>query len=214
MDEESIFRRLIDDVVNFDADDIREAASLALKLGIPPEKVVNEALAKGMEIVGDRYEKDEFFLPDLIMAGETMNEATKVLFDGQKTDPNAKANVVLATVKGDIHDIGKNILSNLLNGAGVWTHDLGVDVSNDEIAGAVESLRPKVLGLSSMITTTRDEIKTVIKELHSRGLRQDLKIIIGGESTGRDFAKMAGVDAYSKEATEGVRIIRGWINSS
>ncbi len=211
MDEESILRRLMDDVINFDVDDIKEAAALALQAGIPPERVINEALAKGMEAVDERYRRDEYFLPDLVMAGETMNEATRILFGGANINPGLDASVVLATVKGDIHDIGKNVLSNLLNGAGIAVHDLGVDVSMDEIVETVRKLNPRVIGLSSMITTTSGEIKSIIQELEKRGLRKNVKVIIGGESTGMVFAKMAGADAHAGDAAEGVRIIKGWI---
>ncbi len=173
--------------------------------------MINEALAKGMEVVDERYRKDEYFLPDLVMAGETMNEATRILFGGANINPGLDASVVLATVKGDIHDIGKNVLSNLLNGAGIAVHDLGVDVSMDEIVETVRKLNPRVLGLSSMITTTSGEIKSIIQELEKRGLRKNVKVIIGGESTGMVFAKMARADAHAGDAAEGVRIIRGWI---
>lgn len=211
MDEESILRRLEEDVVNFDADDIREAASLAAEAGIPPERVINEALAKGMEVVDERYRRDEYFLPDLVMAGEAMSEAVKMLFAGAKTSHSNDATVVLATVKGDIHDIGKNVLSNFLNGAGIAVHDLGVDVTRAEILEAVRKLGPQVLGLSSMITTTRREIKGVTEELDKMGIRRDLKVIIGGESTGRVYAKMVGADAHARNAVEGVEIIKKWI---
>ncbi len=211
MDEKSILKRLEEDVINFDVDDIREAAYLAVQAGIPLEKAINEALAKGMEVVDERYRKDEYFLPDLVMAGEAMNEATRILFDGTKTSHESDASVVLATVKGDIHDVGKNVLSNLLNGSGIAVHDLGVDVDRAEIIEALEKLKPRVLGLSSMITTTRGEIKGVLEELERRNLRKNVRVIIGGESTGRLLATMAGADAHARDAIEGVEIIKGWI---
>lgn len=211
MDEGSILRRLKEDVINFDVDDIKEATRLAVAAGIPPARVIFEALAKGMEVVDERYRRDEYFLPDLVMAGETMNEATRILFDGANAVSDSGAQVVLATVKGDIHDIGKNILSNFLVGYGIEVRDLGVDVARGEIVEAVRKLKPKVLGLSSMITTTRGEIEGVIKALEEDGLRKGIKVIIGGESTSGIFAKMAGADAHVRNANDGVRIIRRWI---
>ncbi len=211
MEEESILKRIRDDVINFDMDDIKEAARLAIDAKIPPERVINDAMAEGMKVVGKRYENDEYYLPDLIMAGETMNEGTKVLFSGEKRALGPSAPVMLATVKGDIHDIGKNILSNFLSGAGIGVHDLGVDVSKEEIADSVEQYRPRVLGLSALLSTTKDGIKEVIGELEKRGLREDVKVIIGGLPTDRRFAKKAGGDAYAEDAVEGVRIIKKWI---
>lgn len=211
MEEEGILKRIREDVISFDMDDIKEAVRLALKAGIPPERVINEAMADGMKVVGERYENDEYYLPDLIMAGETMNEGTKVLFSGERRIEGPGAPVVLATVKGDIHDIGKNVLSNFLNGAGIRVHDLGVDVSSEEIVETVRKYRPAVLGLSALLSTTKDEIKEVIKELEKRGLRKDVKIIIGGLPTDRGFARKAGGDAYAEDAVEGVKIIKKWV---
>lgn len=211
MEEEGILKRIKWDVINFDMDDIKEAVGLALGAGIPREKVINEAMAEGMKVVGGRYENDEYYLPDLIMAGETMNEGTKVLFSGSaETDGDAEP-VMLATVAGDIHDIGKNVFSNFLSGAGIGVHDLGVDVSREEIVENVRKFRPKVLGLSALLSTTKGEIKEVIKELEKRGLRKDVKIIIGGLPADTDFAKKAGSDAYAEDAVEGVKIIKDWL---
>lgn len=211
MEEDGILRRIKEDVINFDLDDIRGAVRLALDAGIAKERIINEAMAEGMKVVGERYESDVYYLPDLIMAGETMNEGTKVLFSGKDRIFGPGAPVVLVTVKGDIHDIGKNILSNFLNGTGIGVHDLGVDVSKEEIAETISEYRPVVLGLSAMLSTTRGEIKEVIKELEKRDLREGVKIIIGGLSTDRGFAKKAGGDAYAEDAVEGVKIIRRWI---
>ncbi|MFQ5560673.1 MAG: B12-binding domain-containing protein [Nitrospinota bacterium] len=211
MREEDILRRLKEDVIRFDADDIEVAAGLALEAGIAPEMVVNEALSKGMEVIGRKYEADEFFLPDMIMAAEAMNEATKILFRDLEKSLDEDPDVVIATVKGDIHDIGKNILSNFLAGSGITVYDLGVDTSGEEIVESIKRFRPQVLGLSSMISTTRGEIKRVIKELEEKGLKKDIKIIIGGASVGRVYAKMAGADAYAKDAVMGVGIIKRWL---
>ena len=212
MEEAGILKRIKWDVINFDMDDIKEAVGLALGAGIPREKVINEAMAEGMKVVGERYENDEYYLPDLIMAGETMNEGTKVLFSGSaETDGDAEP-VMLATIEGDIHDIGKNVLSNFLSGAGIKVRDLGVDVSREEIIENIKKFRPKVLGLSALLSTTKDEIKEVIKELEKNGLRRDLKIIVGGLPTDKNFAKKAGSDAYAEDALEGLRIIKDWLS--
>jgi 5-methyltetrahydrofolate--homocysteine methyltransferase len=212
MDEKSIFKRLKEGVINFDHDDIKEAAELAVGAGIEPQRVISEALIPGMDEVDKRYQRDEFFLPDLIMAGEAMNEATKILFRDYERYSEPDGVVVLATVRGDIHDIGKNILANLLIGSGVGVHDMGVDVESEEIIRAVESLNPSVLGLSSMLSTTRDEIKKVIQGIKNMAPTRDIKIIIGGASTSGFFARTLGADNYSKDAVGGVKIIKGWLD--
>jgi methylmalonyl-CoA mutase cobalamin-binding domain/chain len=210
MDSENILKRLKEGVINFDVDEVKEAAMLALEANIAPQSALNQALVKGMEVVGERYERDEYFLPDMIMAAEAMNEATKILFSGVKNNSDTSPLVVLATVKGDIHDIGKNILSNFISGSGISVYDLGVDATKEEIVETVNKLKPQALGLSSMVSTTRGEIKEVIKELERREIRKDLKVIIGGASTGRVFAKIAGADAYAKDAIKGTEIIKRW----
>jgi methanogenic corrinoid protein MtbC1 len=146
------------------------------------------------------------------MAGEAMNEATKILFKNHEMNSYPDGLVVLATVKGDIHDIGKNILANFLIGSGVGVHDLGVDVETPEILRAVERLNPTVLGLSAMLSTTRDEIKKVIHGVKNMAPNRNIKIIIGGASTSGLFARIAGADNYSKDAFQGVKIIKEWID--
>lgn len=212
MEEAGILKRIKDDVINFDMEDIKVAAGLALDAGILKEKVIKEAMAEGMKVVGERYENDEYYLPDLIMAGETMNEGTKVLFSGEDRTLDTATPVMLATIAGDIHDIGKNILSNFLSGAGIGVRNLGVDVSREEIVENVRKYRPKVLGLSALLSTTKEEIREVIKELEKEGLRCDLKIIVGGLPTDNSFAKKAGSDAYAEDALEGVRGIKEWLS--
>jgi methylmalonyl-CoA mutase cobalamin-binding domain/chain len=214
MDESIVLNQLRDGVVNFNHEGIKEVAKLALRTGISPERALNEGLMRGMEEVDRRYQNDEYFLPDLIMAAEAMNEATKILFDREKIKFPPNNRVILATVKGDIHDIGKNLLDNFLNGLGIATHDLGVDVKKEDVVEAVVKLDAEVLALSSMISTSRDEIKDIIDELKKRGLRRDLKIIIGGSSTGKVFAKIAGADAYANDAPQGSLIIKKWIRKN
>jgi 5-methyltetrahydrofolate--homocysteine methyltransferase len=214
MDERIVLKRLSDDVVNFDHEGIKEVAKLARRMGIKPEKALNEGLRRGMAEVDRRYQNDEYFLPDLIMAAEAMNEATKILFEREKNKSPLKNKVILATVKGDIHDIGKNILANFLNGLGIATHDLGVDVGKGEVVEAVAKQDPEVLALSSMLSTSRVEIKEIIGELKKQGLRRGIKIIIGGSSTGKVFGKIAGADAYATDAPQGSVIIKNWIEKT
>ncbi len=214
MDKAALLNRLRTGVINFDHEDIKQAARKAREAGIDSHEALNEGLLQGLMEVESRYQRDEFFLPDLIMAAEAMNEAAKILFQKSGHEPEAHESVVLATVKGDIHDIGKNILANLLNGAGIRVKDLGVDVSPQEIAGAVGEEGVRVLGLSTMLSTTRGEVKTIISDLHRLGLCKGLQIIVGGASMGRVHARLAGADAYAGDAVEGLKIIRNWLNGS
>lgn len=214
MDKAALLNRLKTDVINFDHEDIKLAARKAREAGIDPHEAVNKGLLKGLMEIDRRYQRDEFFLPDLVMAAEAMNEATQILFQNPGNESGVDESVVLATVKGDIHDIGKNILANLLNGAGIAVKDLGVDVSPLEIAEVVEKKSVRVLGLSTMLSTTRGEVKRAISELQRLGLRKGLRIIVGGASMGRVHARLAGADAYAGDAVEGMKIIKNWLNGS
>jgi methanogenic corrinoid protein MtbC1 len=213
MEEKELFLRLKQGVINFDQEDVKEAAKLILKFGIDPKRALEEALVPGLEDIYQKYIDDEYFLPDIVMAGEALNEAAEILFGETKNgDRASKSLVVLATVEGDIHDIGKNILKNLLVGSGLIVLDLGVDVEREKIIETVSEKSPSVLGLSSMVSTSRNEIKEVIKELDRRGLNHGLRILIGGESTSSSFARSSRAD-YGKDAFEGVRIIKEWVKA-
>jgi methylmalonyl-CoA mutase cobalamin-binding domain/chain len=210
MDEMRILKKLKEGVVRFDHDEVIMAANHAVTAGVDPKKALGEAI-KGLEEVDKIYQEEDYFLPDLIMAAEAVNEATKILFRNQVNGPSQNSSVILATLEGDIHDIGKNILATFVSGLGVKVLDLGVDVGKGEIADSVRTINPKVIALSTMLTTSRFKVKEVIKELDKRGLKNGLKIILGGISTSEKFAKSVGADAYAKNALEGSLIIKNWI---
>lgn len=210
--DEELLSRIRSGIINFDHDGVRRAVSQALVKGIKTRTIM-KALEEGMDEVGRRYEEDEYYLPELIMAAEAMNEAYKILF---KDTANRLAGplVALATVEGDIHDIGKNLMSNYLNALSIRTFDLGVDVSAKDITSFVEKERPSVLALSAMLTTTTERIKDVIDELESKGLRKKVKIIIGGASSNKALASRYGADLYGKDAIRGSRIIKNLFEQS
>jgi len=212
MKEEKILKRLQDCIVNLDIDGISKAAQDALDAGIPPVKAVTEGMAKGMDIVGQKYEAKEYFLAELIMAGEVMKEGMKVL------EPHLKAGevktlgkVAVGTVRGDLHDIGKNIVATLLNAAGFNVIDLGVDVTPEQFVEAVRTQKPKIIGMSALLTVTMPEMENVVKELKKAGLRDKVKIIVGGAPLTDDYAKKIGADAYAPNAVAGVNICKKWV---
>jgi len=170
------------------------------------------ALTQGMEEVGKRYESGEYFLSELVLAGETMKDALEVLKPHlTAAEGSQKGPVLLATVKGDNHDIGKNILGSLLVSAGIEVIDLGVNCSAEQIVEAVKIHNVKVLGLSSLLTTTIAEIARVNETLRSEGIRDSVKLIVGGAPLSMEIAKEYGADNYGKDALEGVRIIRAYL---
>ncbi len=209
---EDILVRIRDAIVNLDIDNIGRLCEEAVKAGVPAYEVVMEGMAKGMEVVGEKYERNEYFLAELIMAGETMKEGMKVL------EPHLKAGelkrvgkVVIGTVRGDLHDIGKNIVATLLNAAGFEVIDLGVDVPPEKFVEAVKENSPDIVGMSALLTTTMIEMEGIIKELKKAGLRDKVKIIIGGAPITREFAEKIGADAAARDAVEGVNICKSWM---
>jgi len=194
--EDEILGKLRDAIVNLDIDGVQEACKEAVEAGIPAYKAVTDGMAKGMEIVGEKYETGEYFLAELIMAGETMKEGMKVLEPYLKgSEVRAIGKVVIGTVRGDLHDIGKNVVVTLLNAAGFDVVDLGVDVPPEKFVEAVKNNNPNIVGMSALLTTTMIEMESVVKALKEAGLREKVKIIIGG----------------ARDAVEGVNICKSWV---
>jgi len=213
--EEEILAKLRDAIVNLDIEGVQKACKEAIDARIPAYKAVTHGMAKGMEIVGEKYENGEYFLAELIMAGETMKEGMKVLEPHLKGGEVKKVGkVVIGTVKGDLHDIGKNIVVTLLNAAGFEVVDLGVDVSPEKFVEAVKQNNPDIVGISALLTTTMTEMGNVIKALKEAGLRDRVKIIIGGAPITLEYAEKIGADAAARDAVEGVNICKSWVKDS
>jgi len=209
---EEILGKVRDAIVNLDIDNIGRLCLEAVEAGIPAYDVVMLGMSKGMEIVGEKYEHNEYFLAELIMAGEVMKEGMKVLEPYLRSSEMRKiGKVVIGTVRGDLHDIGKNIVVTLLSAAGFEVIDLGVDVPPEKFVEAVKEHNPDIVGMSALLTTTMIEMENVIKALKEAGLRDGVKIIIGGAPITREFAEKIGADAAARDAVEGVNICKSWV---
>ncbi|MBS7624003.1 MAG: corrinoid protein [Candidatus Bathyarchaeia archaeon] len=214
MSSEEILNKIRDAIVNLDIDNIQRLCMEAIEAGIPAYDVVMNGMAKGMEIVGEKYERNEYFLAELIMAGEVMKEGMKVLEPHLKSGEIRKiGKVVIGTVRGDLHDIGKNIVATLLTAAGFEVVDLGVDVPPEKFVEAVKEHNPDIVGMSALLTTTMIEMENVIKALRDAGLRDKVRIIIGGAPITREFAERIGADAAARDAVEGVNICKSWVSA-
>jgi methylmalonyl-CoA mutase cobalamin-binding domain/chain len=195
-------------LIELDIDEIVTKVKSALDSGMNPQDVLS-ALTAGMDEVGRLYEAQEYYLTELVLAGETMKEAFTVLQPLLKADAKGDKNKVIAlTVKGDNHDIGKNILVSLLMSAGFEIIDLGMDVHEDKVVKAVKESGAKVIAMSSLLTMTVEEISTVDQILKKEGLRDEVKIIVGGAPLNMELAKKLGADDYADDAVEGVRHIK------
>ena len=211
MANEELFSEIKSALVEFDVDLLKGKAQEALDQGVEAEEIIS-VLSEGMDVVGEKYQAGEYFVTSLIIAGETMKEALEVLephLSGQGAPKRGR--IVMATVAGDIHDIGKNIFTTLMGTAGFEVIDLGVDVSAEAIVAAVKEHSPDILGLSALLTTNLEQFPLIVEMLEKEGLRSRVKIVVGGATVTDEFAEGAGVDALAKSAVEGVNICKAWV---
>ena len=206
------FEKLTELVIELEVDDIEAAVKEALEVdGKEPFDILN-ALTKGMDEVGRRYEEKEYYLTELVLAGETMKEAFKVLQPALAASDQSqdKIKIILATVKGDNHDIGKNILGSLLLSSGFELFDLGMDVEEKVIVDKVKETGADIIALSSLLTMTVEQIRAVHEALIAAGLRDSVKLIVGGAPLNLELArKLGGNDVlYADDAVSGVRVIK------
>jgi 5-methyltetrahydrofolate--homocysteine methyltransferase len=204
---------LVQKVIVGDWKDIARMTQEVLDSGIKPEDIIHQ-LQGGMEIVGDKYSSGEYFLPDMMKAARCMNFALEVLKKALGGDAmQTLGRVLIGTVKGDMHDIGKNIVVGFLKGVGFEVIDLGTDVSENKFVEEVIRYEPQVVGLSALLTTTMHEIGVVVKKLEEKGLRSKVKVMAGGAPVTADFAKRMGADAYAADGGAAVKICKQLVKS-
>lgn len=189
---------------------VKELVQQALDEGLDPRRIVIEGLTAAMKIVGNKFESKEYFIPDMLASAETVGAAMDILAPQlAKSGMAPKGKVMMATVKGDLHDIGKNIVSIILRGDGYEVKDLGADVSPEQIVAAVREEKPDFIGLSALLTTTMRAMKETIDSLAEAGLRDKVKVIIGGAPASAEFAAEIGADGYGADAFDAVRMVEG-----
>jgi 5-methyltetrahydrofolate--homocysteine methyltransferase len=181
----------------------------ALDAKIPPSKILSEGLVSGMDIVGDKFRRDELFMPEVLISAKAMQAGMEILRP-KLIESGAKlaGKIVLGTVKGDLHDIGKNLVGMLMEGAGYEVIDLGIDVPSDKFVDAVKTTKPNLVGLSALLTTTMPKMKEVIDSLVEAGVRNSVKVVVGGAPVTEKFAKDIGGDGYAPDAASAVEKAR------
>ena len=181
--------------------------------GVNPKEII-DILREGVEIVGERFNKKEYFLTELVMAGEIFQQSAKILEAAMKEEAESSESlgvVVIGTVKGDVHDIGKNIFVTLLQAAGFEVHDLGVDVLVEKFVTKVKETKAHIVAYSGLLTVALDSMKETTEALKVAGLRENIKIIIGGLPVDEMWMNEAGADAYTDNAFKGVKIVTNWL---
>jgi 5-methyltetrahydrofolate--homocysteine methyltransferase len=185
-----------------------ELMQQALENDISPQVIITEGLTAGMGVVGEKFSTKEYFIPDMLASAEAVGAAMDILRPVlEAANVETKGKFAIATVKGDIHDIGKNIVAILLKGAGYEVHDLGIDVPTEKVVDFVKEEKPGYLGLSALLTTTMTEMGVVIKALEESKLRSSVKVLIGGAAVSDEFAREIGADAYCVDAFAAVKVL-------
>ncbi len=183
------------------AKNVKELVSQALENGVTAKEILNDGLIAGMMAIGEKFKKNEVYVPEVLISARAMNMGVSILkpyLTQEGVEPVGKA--VICTVKGDLHDIGKNLVKMMLEGVGIECVDLGTDVSAETVVNAVKENDVQIVALSSLLTTTMEYHKDVIDALSDAGLRDKVKVMVGGAPVSEDFAKQVGADAYAEDA--------------
>lgn len=202
-------KELYDAILNGNAKAAHAATQAALEAGANPMQLIAETMVPAMDEVGKLFEEEEYFVPELLLAGRAMKSAMELIKPlltaaGQKM----AVRVVIGTVKGDLHDIGKNIVASMLEGSGFEVSDLGTDVSPESFVAAVRERDPHVVCLSALLTVTMPAMKSTIDALETAGMRPKVKVLIGGAPVTSQYAKEIGADGYSENASGAVALVK------
>lgn len=181
----------------------------AIAAGLDPNEIINEGLTAAMDVVGKEFSEGTIFVPEMLVSAMLMKEGLKLIKPLIASGNEEKrGKILIGTVKGDLHDIGKNIVVMLLEGAGFDVVDLGVDLSVEQLVAKVAEQKPQILGLSALLTTTMPEMKKAISALTENGIREQVKVMVGGAPLSQSFADSIGADGYAKDASEAVTLAR------
>jgi len=207
---EDILNRLKEAVINYDVDETVKVAQEVIETGFDPLKAIEEGLAIGLQVIGDKFGSGEIFLPMLMIAAEATKKALAILEPAVAKGKSKKVlgKVVIGTAEGDIHDIGKSIVAAMLTANGFEVHDIGCDVPTSKFVEKVKEVNPDVIGISALLTTTMPRMTEVIDALKKEGLREKVKVIVGGAPVSAAWAEQIGADAYGEDAMAAVDVVK------
>lgn len=206
---------IINAVANGNIDETRDLTRQALDEGIAPMTVINEGLVAGLKLVGEQFENGTSFLPELLLSAIAGKAGIELVTeDLRKSNYTPKGTMVLGTVAGDVHDIGKDLVATILESNGYNVVNLGVDVSPEKFVTAIKDYKPEFLGMSCLISTCMPAMKTTIDAVVDAGLRNGLRIVIGGAPVTQEYASQIGADGYALDAYKGVKLLDGWIGEN
>jgi corrinoid protein of di/trimethylamine methyltransferase len=203
-------------VLDLDADRVRAVAQEAVRLGIDPIEAIDDGLAKGVRTIGDKFAAGEAFLTELVMAGEAMKVGVEVLRPvilQRKLQRKITGIVVIGTVRGDIHDIGKNIVAVMLEAAGFEVNDLGVDVPPEKFLNKTLESKAQIVAMSALLTVTTPEQKNTVLAIEKAGIRKNVKVAVGGAAVTPEWAREIGAEGYSDNAVDAVELFKKLVAS-
>ena len=207
---EPVLQAIYDAVIDGDTDATTEGVEKAIAEGLNPGDILNNGMVAAMSEVGKLFEEGEFFVPEMLIAARAMQSGLAVLKPQLvKADIKSAGKVIAGTVKGDLHDIGKNLVCMMLEGAAFEIIDLGTDVSAEQIIEAVKLHQPQVVAMSALLTTTMPNMEEVIKSLKADGMRDQVKVVIGGAPVTQDYANSIGADGYAADASRATSMVKG-----
>jgi len=212
LSDDELVEQMHDDLYNGMKEEIEEGTNILLERGWGPDKVLNDALVEGMRIVGIDFRDGILFVPEVLMAANAMKGGMAILRPLlAETGAESIGKVVIGTVKGDIHDIGKNLVGMMLEGAGFEVIDLGINNPVEDYLAALEEHKPDILGMSALLTTTMPYMKVVIDTLQEQGMRDDFIVLVGGAPLNEEFGEAVGADAYCRDAAVAVETAKSLI---
>ena len=212
MTHDEILQGLYDDTLVGNAPSVKELTERGLADGMDPESLLYDALIPSLEEVGARFERGDFFVPEMLIAARAMQGALDILRPLlAETGAKPVGTFVMGTVKGDVHDIGKNLVNIMLEGAGFTVHDLGVNVAPEVFIDAINEHKPDIVGFSAFLTTTMPMFKANINALEKAGIRDDVIVMVGGAPVTQEYADMVGADGYAADASTAVRLAKDLI---
>ena len=209
MTHEEILQGLYDNTLVGNAPEVRDLVNQGLEDDLEPEKMLYEALIPSLEEVGARFERGDFFVPEMLIAARAMQGALDILRPLlAETGAVQVGTFVMGTVKGDVHDIGKNLVNIMLEGAGFTVYDLGVNVAPETFVEKVQEVKPEIVGFSAFLTTTMPMFKANINALEKAGIRNDVIVMVGGAPVTQEYADAVGADGYAADASTAVRLAK------
>jgi len=206
------FNEIQETLVSCDGEKLTQLVKDALDEKVPAEDILNKGLIAGMDIVGEKMENEDMFIPEVLMAAQAMGSCVEILKPLLKEDSaNAKGTVVIGTVKGDLHDIGKNLVAMMVESAGLEIHNLGVDIAPEQFVEEIKKKNATILCLSALLTTTMPMMKKTIDAVTESGLRDQVKILVGGAPVTQTFADEIGADGFAADAGSAARTAKNFI---